>query len=88
MAPHSPHGLHPGPAPDTSVSTVLIPSPMSVSDIPTARPGHDSDMPEAELAPTQKTHREGQSNIVIGPAPSTLEVEALAKEDIRSGRLG
>ncbi|TKA24173.1 hypothetical protein B0A54_17945 [Friedmanniomyces endolithicus] len=38
-------------------------------------------MPEAEFAPTQKTHREGQSNIVVGPAPSTLEEEALAKED-------
>ncbi|KAK0301978.1 hypothetical protein LTR01_009051 [Friedmanniomyces endolithicus] len=81
MASHSPHGLHPGPAPDTSVSTVLIPSRMSESDIPTARPEHDSDLPEAEFASAQKTHREGQSNMVVGPAPSTLEVEALAKED-------
>ncbi|KAK0267353.1 hypothetical protein LTS00_017822 [Friedmanniomyces endolithicus] len=38
-------------------------------------------MPVAEVAPTQKTHFEGQSDIVVGPGHSTLEVEALAKED-------
>ncbi|TKA23235.1 hypothetical protein B0A54_17974, partial [Friedmanniomyces endolithicus] len=81
VAPHSPDGPHPDSAPDTSVSSILVPSRTNISDIPTTRAECDSGSSEAGVAPTQKTPREGQSTVAVGPAHSTLEVEALTKED-------